>query len=120
MVVDDAWIGWNVNRALAVVRADRGWVDPVFLYSWLRSPGTQKKFNDEMIGSAQQRINLGAFSKFPMPIPPLAEQAAIVRAFGEAEQAYFVEESVLTSLQRIKAGLLSDLLSGRVRVKVST
>jgi type I restriction enzyme S subunit len=117
--VDDSWIGWNVNRALAVIRVQTEMILPQFLYMWLRCPMTQKKFRDEMIGSAQQRINLGDLLRFPLPVPPIAEQHDMARTFSEVERVELSEEEAAASLVRLKTGLMADLLSGRVRVKVT-
>ncbi|MCA9544083.1 MAG: restriction endonuclease subunit S [Myxococcales bacterium] len=52
----------------------------------------------------------------PIPLPPAEEQAQIVSRLMTAEQSEEHAMSALTALQKTKAGLLQDLLTGAVRV----
>jgi len=66
-------------------------------------------------GLAQQHFNVGEMKRLRIPIPSLERQDRIVELLEAAWQAVRAEEAQLRSLQVVKAVLLSDLLSGRVR-----
>lgn len=78
IVVPKEFEGYNVNRALAVIKLKKE-IDPYYICSVIRSPFFQNKFSSEKIGSAQARINLKDLRQFPIPLPPLPEQHEIVR-----------------------------------------
>jgi type I restriction enzyme, S subunit len=71
--------GANVNRALAVMKFSTTIIIPEFASIAIRSPYFQHVFASEKLGSAQARINLRDLRSFALPLPPLAEQAEIVR-----------------------------------------
>jgi type I restriction enzyme S subunit len=58
------------------------------------------------------------FSAMPIPVPPLSEQEAIVEKYTTIGHAVDQNVDELRRLNRLKQGLMGDLLSGRVRVKV--
>lgn len=62
--------------------------------------------------------HLGAdrFAKMPFPRPTLFEQRLIADRLAEIAAMQETEASELRKLCNIKAGLMSDLLTGRVRV----
>lgn len=66
-------------------------------------------------GSAQPKLNKDKADSIPMPIPPVAEQKAINSVIQSINVEVKVEEAKLSSLQALKNGLMSDLLTGKVR-----
>ncbi len=52
----------------------------------------------------------------PLPTPNLNEQRRLVAAVVAANQRQEAEESQLQKFASLKAGLMDDLLTGRVRV----
>jgi len=107
--------GCNVNRALAVLEFDNGQVLPEFADFWFRSPHVQSYFETQKFGTAQPRLNLGFLRKMKFPVPPLNTQKDIVEILSDSEQRYWIERETKNQLQRLKQGLMQDLLSGTVR-----
>jgi type I restriction enzyme S subunit len=64
------------------------------------------------------KINREELAEFVAPIPPIAEQRRIGTALDGMERRIMSESSELVKLRLLKAGLMDDLLSGRVRVTV--
>lgn len=59
-------------------------------------------------------------AQFSLPIPPTAEQEAIV-SYLEANDSLLEEEKrQVEKLMVLKQGLMDDLLTGRVRVPLDT
>lgn len=107
--------GANVNRALAVLRIDETQVIPKFADFWFRSPHIQSYFETQKFGTAQPRLNLGFLRKMKFPIPSIEEQKEVVDVLGEVENRYWTERKTREQLERLKRGLMQDLLSGTVR-----
>ena len=53
-----------------------------------------------------------------MPLPPLPEQQKIAGILADVDKKVELERERKGKLERIKKGLMSDLLSGRKRVKI--
>lgn len=61
-------------------------------------------------------VNKGKFSKILIPLPPLPEQQRIAAVLSQIDEAIEKEQAYKEKLERIKKGLMEDLLTGRVRV----
>ena len=68
------------------------------------------------LGNAQKTITLGELSLYPFVCPTRAEQEEIVRRLGATQEKLAAELRFMEKLQLQKAGLMDDLLTGRVRV----
>ncbi len=60
-------------------------------------------------------LGAGRFSAMRIPVPPLAEQRAIVQVFAAHSEREDREWAHLGKLRRMKQGLMEDLLAGRLR-----
>jgi type I restriction enzyme S subunit len=67
-------------------------------------------------GSAQPKLNGKIAREIPLPIPPITEQKKIVQVAESISKSVSEHQKQLESLQQLKAGLLQDLLTGKVRV----
>ena len=56
------------------------------------------------------------FARMKMDVPPLEEQRRIVSIVRAHDERIAVEKARLEKLRKLKAGLMDDLLTGRVRV----
>jgi type I restriction enzyme S subunit len=65
---------------------------------------------------AKAGLNLPTVASIPFPVPKMQEQNMIVQALQQADIVVKQEEIYLSKLHRLKAGLMQDLLSGRVSV----
>lgn len=82
---------------------------------------TYKAFRDQaaaqMTGSAgQQRVPESFLANYPVAAFSKEEQARIAAVLQTADDHLIGEEDNLVKLQRLKTGLMQDLLSGRVSV----
>ena len=53
-----------------------------------------------------------------MPIPPLEEQNKIVNILSSHDEKIVIESRKLENLNKVKKGLMQQLLTGQVRVKI--
>jgi len=64
----------------------------------------------------QGNLNSKIVSNFLIPLPPLSEQKRIAEILSQIDQAIEKEEKYKQKLERLKKGLMEDLLTGKVRV----
>ncbi len=96
-------------------------VNDDFLYKLLKSHQYIHQYCKRMEGSIDRRGGLrwDEFSKIPVYLPGLKEQAAIASVLNEAVDEVKLYAQQLASLQQQKKGLMQKLLTGEIRVKVN-
>ncbi|MDD8019989.1 MAG: restriction endonuclease subunit S [Acidobacteriota bacterium] len=67
-------------------------------------------------GSEHKRFWISEFSNLEISVPSAYEQRHIARILSQADEVIEKEEAYKAKLERIKRGLMEDLLTGRVRV----
>ncbi|MFZ5468023.1 MAG: restriction endonuclease subunit S [Myxococcota bacterium] len=93
---------------------------PVFLNAWTATPIARRYF----MVAGKQTTNLASINKtqlgrLPVPIPPPQEQSEIVRGLDVVDARLQADSQVAAKLRLLKAGVMHDLLTGRVRVPVA-
>lgn len=121
IVSRDASVGRSAIAAcdLAVSQHFMAWrcgprLDNRFLYYFLQRH--KPRFEQIAAGSTIKTIGLGYFKKLRLPLPEIGEQRRIAERLFAMDEALWAHERDLGSLSNAKAGLLQDLLTGRVRV----
>ena len=119
----DVWHGQiehclHQNHVFAV-RTDRSVILPEF-YSAQASSFYGKRY---FLGCAKQTTNLASINStqlkdFPTIVPPLEEQTKIIEILYSVRKEEGLTKESLDQLEKIKRGLMQDLLTGRVRVKL--
>ena len=71
--------GWNVSREVAVVPADLDQIEPKYLAIWIGCDATQRWLSGVERGVAYTGINIEDLRELPVQVPPMIEQAEIVR-----------------------------------------
>lgn len=90
-----------------------------FLYQYTLYKPFRAKAEMQMTGSAgQQRVPKDFFERYQIPIPPLEEQVMIGNILNRFDSKIDKEQKYYNKLILIKQGLMQDLLTGKVRVKV--
>ena len=91
-------------------------LDKEFLYYFLKT----KK--DDLIkigtGGVHLYISRDFFEKFPITIPPINEQEKIAFILSKIDSKIDDLESKKVHLESLKKGLMQELLSGQIRVKI--
>ena len=85
---------------------------------YLNSTLGRKRLGDIFVGSTIKHVNTKDLRKFLVPLPKLAEQRAIVTRVESVDESIISSEREQAKLSVTKSGLMQDLLTGRVRVKV--
>jgi type I restriction enzyme S subunit len=68
------------------------------------------------VGTTVLSLRLPHFQNLEFPLPPLSEQKRIAEILSQIDQAIEKEEKYKQKLERLKKGLMEDLLTGKVRV----
>ena len=97
------------------VSVDERRVNPDYLLAYFRSPRALKLIEVMTIGTGVPHLNLGILRTFPVPVPSLEEQCAIVRHLSSTDARIESELQSLTALRDLRSGLISVLLSGEIR-----
>lgn len=117
-VVPETFPEWNINQAIAIFRAVDG-VLPDFLSFNLLSPPTQHWLKARSKTTAgQTNLTLEVCRSLPIPLPPQAEQTALIAVADEAinrvaEQAQAIEISLKQSAAQRK-NILKAAFSGQL------
>jgi type I restriction enzyme, S subunit len=94
-------------------------VDSQFALIWLNSDWVQGYWRSQTsTSSGLYTINRTMLERLPIPIPRRPEQEKIADIIFSSDQQIKTEESQLSKLKNLKQGLMQDLLSGQVRVKI--
>jgi type I restriction enzyme S subunit len=102
-------------KNVALFKPDNQKILSDYLTHYLRSFYV-RKFIDRMTqGSGQEFLSLTELNEMPILLPPIEEQERISEIIGKLENKVENEESSLKQLQRIKKGLMQDLLTGEIR-----
>ena len=88
-----------------------------FLVYWLLLQASQIEALGA--GSTVKGIRLEALRALKLVLPPIEEQKKIAFILTNVDKILKVEQDKMLQLQKIKKGLMQDLLTGRVRVKLN-
>ena len=69
-------------------------------------------------GSTFKELSKESLANFDVPVPPLPEQQKIAEILTTVDHKLELLRNKKTHLERLKKGLMEDLLTGRVRVKI--
>ena len=104
-----------IGRGLAaIVNSDPDKVMYLYFYMQLFSSKLEKVSQ----GSTFTAINSGDLTNFDIALPPLHEQRQIATILTTIDDQVDTYQSKLASLSRLKTGLMQQLLTGKIRVKV--
>lgn len=97
-------------------RLDTAKIDPVLAYFLIQSRQARDWLCAHAVGATMPNLNTKIIGELPMPDIPIDEQGRWVDALLMIEGTRRINQSALASGQITKSTLMSDLLSGRMRV----
>ena len=91
-----------------------------FLVALMQSERTRRQILQALNGSSgQQNVSQADIRLLRVTVPPIDEQHRVTDVLEAAEVTLRRERDYLAKLQKMKLGLMEDLLTGKVRVEVS-
>lgn len=106
----------NINQALALIRLSQA-VNPSYVTYFLSNSIIQKYIKSIATTTAQSNLNLTQVSEFQIILPSKKEQQKIVNTLENLDKRLSAFRKEKKKLQRLKKGLMQDLLTGMVRTK---
>ena len=108
-----------VSPAYVVLRS-LGEIDPLFASYWFKTPRVVKKFEDYSHGLTKDRLRLyfKDFASITLPVPPLDLQRKIANALAVCDRELDCLHRKVDLLKQQKKGLMQQLLTGKIRVKL--
>ncbi|MCD6372885.1 MAG: restriction endonuclease subunit S [Thermococcus sp.] len=107
-----------INQDLTGIILDKSQVDPFFLVWYLQMPKILRLFESFSRGTTIKGIPQKHLRELYIPLPPLPEQKKITEILITVDKKLEFLKKRKEKLERIKKGLMKDLLTGRRRVKV--
>jgi type I restriction enzyme S subunit len=106
-----------LNQRVARIQPKAGVsIDADYLFFALKSPLFKTGLAEESGGAAQQNVSPKAIGRVEIPLPSMEEQRSIGQLLSAADAAIVQSKLALEHLQNVQVSLMSDLLSGSVRV----
>ncbi|OYR66954.1 restriction endonuclease subunit S [Halorubrum ezzemoulense] len=90
-------------------------IEDRFLMYCMNSDKIWRQAVAHLRGTGRSRINLENIGELKIPKPPIEEQNQIIEVLSEFDGKIKTERQYRSHLQRLKQGLMQDLLSGEVR-----
>jgi type I restriction enzyme S subunit len=103
--------GWVTDNALYVVAKKIGY-NNIFLCYLLK----YLNLNQFSAETGQPLMTQTIIYRIQIPLPPLLEQQRIAEILSQIDKTIEKEEQYKKKLERLKQGLMEDLLTGKVRV----
>lgn len=103
---------------LVISRVNSALLNPNFLVTWINSHLAKRQILNHQGGNAQQHFNVGQMKELLIYKIPLEEQNRILNLVKIEDDKTINSKLHLSKLQSLKNGLMQDLLSGKVRVKI--
>lgn len=102
------------------LKVDQSLIAPALVFHWLRHPPVRRQVVANTNSSNQSSINQRGLGGVQLGVPDPAEQSALLQSADAWDARLHRETTELAKLRLLKQGLMDDLLTGRVRVKVPT
>ena len=93
-------------------------IDPYFLCAVLSSDSAISHSIESSAGTKMPRTSWKEMSNFNVLLPKIIEQKKIAAVLKSLDEVLQIEQTKLQQNIKIKRGLMQDLLTGRVRVKL--
>ncbi len=113
-VDDDIDFGFERNIAYVVPNAKLVYSN--YLFNYLTTTLVSYQVEKLVIGNAQKVLTLASMNDIVVLLPSITEQSHIAQILALSANREKIESEELDKLNQMKAGLMDDLLTGRVRV----
>lgn len=116
------WIAEFAGNAVGdffVYRLNDG-INARYLHYYMRSPQFTEAANASTYGAKMPRVSADYMANFPIPLPPLPEQEAIVerldRETGKIDRAIEVKRRQIELLRERRQIVIDEVVTGKVKV----
>jgi len=117
-IVSAEYVNCNTTRGVARICPSNDVVNK-YLVWFLKSYKNEKQMELLIKGTTFIDINIGDLRKIWVLLPSKTEQELIADKLDKIQSSFHIYQTELSKLQSLKTGLMQDLLSGKVRVKIN-
>jgi len=113
----DSFIGFEgiLSSTMIKIEPKKQSLNKHFLFYFLKA--RFKELNSKISGMYLKHVNKSVFESLKLPLPPLDEQQKIAKILLAVDRKLELERARRGKLERIKKGLMNDLLTGKKRVE---
>lgn len=116
VAIDERQAGWVCGTGCLLARLPTSEVNAYWLALVYQQPFTQSQVMGRAVGSTMANLNTSILGAISIARPTVTEQNEIAKRIASTSMRIRTEERTLQKLRLEKAGLMDDLLTGRVRV----
>jgi len=100
-----------IGAFLGILRIDSRVLNPTFIYHLLKSNIFKRYLINRVSGTNIKNLRKEFLVNFTIPLPPLEEQWGIAEVLSTVDRAIEATERVIEKLERLKRGLMQELLT---------
>ncbi|MYQ95779.1 restriction endonuclease subunit S [Streptomyces sp. SID4946] len=112
-IAPDGLAGWNVARAIGVLRPDSD-ISPRWLQYFIESESAQQYIRDHLNTTVQATLNLKDLRVLPVPLPSRQERDAIVSVIGALDDKIAVNENIVATTDELMRVLYQEACGNAV------
>jgi len=109
-------VGWLCGTGCLLMRFSEPTLSPHWLSLAYRHDIGQRQIVARAVGTTMVNLNTKLLAHLRFAFPPKDEQDDVVQRLADADTNIYKESANLSKLGLVKSGLMTDLLTGRVRV----
>jgi len=117
-VIPEGFGAAYINQHIALIRFTDKKINPRFVGNYLSSTLFQKYLERLNDSGAKAGLNLPAIRRLPVVLPNDLERSWISDGIDSVDSQIESEKAKLRKFIRVKSGLMHDLLTGKVEVKI--
>ena len=105
---------YAISPTMAVIDFES--IDPMFAYYYMRSSEFQDQFTSSSNGSTRQSVGMHYIRNLHIRKPSPEEQVELSRCLGDMDYEIRKLEEKYSKYQKVKQGMMEELLTGKVRL----
>ena len=109
---------FSLLSSVALIKPSKDILDAHYLQHYLNSSVGFKMITNQMTGTAIKRIVLYKIRTSRIALPPISEQKKITKIINPINRKISLYSHYKIALETLKKGLMQQLLTGKIRVKV--
>ena len=107
-------------KNVALIKFNKDNIKNTYILNLLKSETIKKQFNQQSNGGEQKFVSLNVIRKLEIPVPSLEEQKKIASILSSVDNQIEEYQNKKSKLEELKKGLMQQLLTGKIRVKVDS